>query len=211
MVTKNGVIKKCELTEFNHPLQRGIIALGVEDGDELISAKLTAGNNLVFIGSHEGQANKFLETEVRAMGRPAYGVRAMDLEDGDYIVGAEVIEPQGLILTISENGFGKRTPIKDYRLTHRGGKGVVNMKTTNRTGRVVAVLSVNDDSDVMIVSKDGKMIRIDSNNIRQTGRSAQGVCLVKMEEGDRVAGACVIPEATDEDKNGGDQGNLPLQ
>jgi DNA gyrase subunit A len=203
MVTKAGVIKKCELTEFNHPLQRGIIALGVEDGDELIAARLTSGNNLIFLGSHEGQANKFEEHGVRAMGRPAYGVRGMMLEEGDYIVGGEVTEPEGLILTICENGYGKRTPIKDYRLTKRGGKGVINIKTTSRNGKVVAILSVKDDTDVMMVTKDGKMIRIEANAIRQTGRSAQGVCLVKMEEGDRVAAACIIPESTD-DKNGQD-------
>jgi DNA gyrase subunit A len=210
MVTKNGVIKKCELTEFNNPLARGIIALGVEDGDELISARLTDGTNLIFLGSHEGQAIKFNETDVRAMGRPAYGVRGMDLEDGDYIVGGEAIGAEGLILTISENGYGKRTKIDDYRLTRRGGKGVINMKTTSKNGRVVAILSVKEDSDLMIVTKEGKMIRIDANAIRQTGRSAQGVCLVKMEEGDRVAAACVIPEAVEEDK-GGESGELPLQ
>jgi DNA gyrase subunit A len=209
MVTKNGVIKKCELTEFNNPLARGIIALGVEEGDELISARLTDGTNLIFLGSHEGQAIKFQETDVRAMGRPAYGVRGMDLEEGDYIVGGEVTGAEGLILTISENGYGKRTKIGDYRLTRRGGKGVINMKTTSKNGRVVAILSVKEDSDLMIVTKDGKMIRIDANAIRQTGRSAQGVCLVKMEEGDRVAAACVIPEAAEEDKNG--EGELPLQ
>jgi DNA gyrase subunit A len=209
MVTKNGVIKKCELTEFNNPLARGIIALGVEDGDELISARLTDGTNLIFLGSHEGQAIKFQETDVRAMGRPAYGVRGMDLEDGDYIVGGEVTGAEGLILTISEIGYGKRTKIGDYRLTRRGGKGVINMKTTSKNGRVVAILSVKEDSDLMIVTKDGKMIRIDANAIRQTGRSAQGVCLVKMEEGDRVAAACVIPEAAEEDKS--DEGELPLQ
>jgi DNA gyrase subunit A len=201
MVTKNGVIKKCELTEFNNPLARGIIALGVEDGDELISARLTDGSNLIFLGSHEGQAIKFQETDVRAMGRPAYGVRGMDLEDGDYIVGGEVTGAEGLILTISEIGYGKRTKIGDYRLTRRGGKGIINMKTTSKNGKVVAILSVKEDSDLMIVTKDGKMIRIDANAIRQTGRSAQGVCLVKMEDGDRVAAACVIPEATEEDKS----------
>ena len=209
MITKAGVIKKCELTEFNNPLARGIIALGVEDKDELISARLTDGSNLIFLGSHEGQAIKFQETDVRAMGRPAYGVRGMDLEEGDYIVGGEVTGAEGLILTISENGYGKRTKIGDYRLTRRGGKGVINMKTTSKNGRVVAILSVKEDSDLMIVTKDGKMIRIDANAIRQTGRSAQGVCLVKMENGDSVAAACVIPEAVEGEKI--EEGELPLQ
>ncbi len=206
MVTKNGVIKKCELTEFNNPLQRGIIALGVEEGDELISARLTGGSNLIFLGSYEGQAIKFNESDVRAMGRPAYGVRGMDLEPKDYIVGGEVIDAEGLILTVSDNGYGKRTKIGDYRLTRRGGKGIINMKTSSRTGKVVAILSVKEDSDLMIVTKEGQMIRIDANAIRQTGRSAQGVCLVKMDAGDRVAAACVIPEAVDPDliPEGGD-------
>jgi DNA gyrase subunit A len=209
MVTKNGVIKKCELTEFNHPMARGIIALGVEDGDELIAARLTQGNNFMFLGSHEGLANRFSEKEVRPMGRPAYGVRAMDLAEGDYVVGAEVVGNEGLILSISENGYGKRTPLETYRLTRRGSKGVINMKTTPRIGNVVAILSVKDDTDVMIVTKDGKMIRIEANAIRQTGRSAQGVCLVKLDPGDHVAAACVIPEA--DDTNGTTQTDLPLQ
>jgi len=209
MVTKNGVIKKCQLTEFNHPLQRGIIALGVEDSDELIAARLTNGENYMLLGSHEGQAIRFSEKEVRAMGRPAYGVNAMDLEEGDHIVGAEVVESQGLILSVSENGYGKRTPLKDYRLIRRGGKGVINMKTTTRVGKVIAILSINEDSDLMLVTKDGKMIRIDANAIRQTGRSAQGVCLVKMDPGDRVAAAVVLTESSDE--NGGTQGDLALQ
>ena len=209
MVTKNGIIKKCQLTEFNHPLQRGIIALGVEDNDELIAARLTNGENFMLLGSHEGQAIRFSEKEVRPMGRPAYGVNAMDLEEGDVIVGAEVVESQGLILSVSENGYGKRTPLKDYRLIRRGGKGVINMKTTARVGKVIAILSINEDSDLMLVTKDGKMIRIDANAIRQTGRSAQGVCLVKMDPGDRVAAAVVLAESSDDP--GGTQGDLALQ
>ncbi len=212
MVTKFGVIKKCELTEFNNPLSRGIIAVGIDDGDELIAARLTNGKNLIFLGSHDGQAIKFEEGQVRAMGRPARGVRAMDLAEGDYLVGAEVVDEPGLILSISENGYGKRTPLKDYRQIHRGGKGVINMKTNKRIGDVVAILSVRDDSDLMIVTKDGKMIRIESGEIRQTGRSTQGVRLVRMDEGDHVAGACVIPESDDVPGDGSNgQGNLPLQ
>ncbi len=208
MVTKNGVIKKCQLTEFNHPLSRGIIALGVEDGDELIAARLTNGENFMFLGSHEGQAIRFSEKEVRAMGRPAYGVNAMDLEQDDYLVGAEVVNHEGLILSISENGYGKRTPLGDYRLIRRGGKGVINMKSTPRTGKIVAILSVTEDTDLMIITKDGKMIRLDANEIRKTGRSAQGVCLVRMEANDRVAAACVIPEATEGPANNTEQGSL---
>ena len=213
MVTKQGVIKKCELTEFDNPMARGIRALTLDEGDQLISANLTNGTNYIFLGSHEGQAIRFNEEEVRPMGRTARGVRAMDLAEGDYLVGTEVVEKEGLILSISELGFGKRTPLEDYRLTHRGGKGVINMKTTGKTGMVVAILSVKEDSDLMIVTKDGKIIRIESSEIRETGRSAQGVRVVRMEEGDRVAAATVIREAEpDADKNGANgQGDLPLQ
>jgi DNA gyrase subunit A len=214
MVTSHGVIKKCELTEFDNPMARGIRALTLDDGDALISAKLTSGDNYIFLGSHEGQAIRFNENDVRPMGRPARGVWAMDLAEGDYLVGMEVVEKEGLILSISEHGYGKRTPLESYRLTRRGGKGVINMKTTGKTGKVVAILSVSEDSDLMIVTKDGKIIRIESGEIRQAGRSTQGVRLVRMsEEGDRVAAASVIPEAEpDGDKNGANgQGDLPLQ
>jgi DNA gyrase subunit A len=210
MVTKFGVIKKCELTEFDNPTSRGIIAIGIDDGDELIAARLTSGKDYIFLGSHGGQAIRFSETQVRPMGRPARGVRGMDLAEGDFIVGAEVVGEEGLILSISENGFGKRTNLTDYRLTNRGAKGVINMKTTNKTGKVIGILSVKEDSELMIVSREGKMIRIDSGEIRQAGRSTQGVRLVRMEENDQVAAACLIPET--EQKNGdGDSGNVTLQ
>jgi DNA gyrase subunit A len=207
MVTKQGVIKKCELTEFDNPLQRGIIALGIDEGDELLAARLTNGENYIFLGSHEGMACRFKETDVRAMGRPARGVRGMELEEGDYLVGVEIVEEEGLILSISENGFGKRTPLKDYRLTARGRKGVINMKTTPRVGKVVGILSVKEDSDLMIITKQGQIIRIDSGEIRQAGRSTQGVRLVNVEAGDQVAAASLIPET----EGNGPQEDLPLQ
>jgi len=206
MVTRQGVIKKCELTEFDNPLSRGIIALALDDGDELLGAAITSGENFIFLGSHEGMAIRFNEEEVRAMGRQARGVWAMDLDEGDYLVGLLVVEKEGLILSISENGFGKRTPLQDYRLTARGRKGVINMKTTPKVGKVVGVLSVRENTDLMIITKDGKIIRIESGQIRQAGRSTQGVRLVRMEEGDQVAAASVIPE-TEENTNG----ELPLQ
>jgi DNA gyrase subunit A len=132
----------------------------------------------------------------------------MDLAEGDYLVGMEVVEKDGLILSIAENGYGKRTPLVDYRLTGRGGKGVINMKTTKKTGEVVAILSVKEDSDLMIVSQNGKIIRIESSTIRQVGRSTQGVRLVSLEEGDKVAAASVIP---DTENGNGAQEDLPLQ
>ena len=208
MVTKFGVIKKSQLTEFDNPMARGIIAIGVDDGDELIAARLTSGSEYIFLGSHDGQAIRFAESHVRAMGRPARGVRGMDLAAGDFIVGAETVGENGLILSIAEQGFGKRTKLTDYRLTNRGGKGVINMKTTNKTGKVVGILSVKEETDVMIVSRDGKIIRIDAGEIRQVGRSTQGVRLVRLEAGDGVAAATVLPES--EDKELDDQPELKL-
>jgi len=211
MVTRHGVIKKCELSEFDNPMSRGIIALSLDEGDGLIGAGLTRGDNYIFLASHQGKAIRFFEQEVRAMGRPARGVRAMTLTGGDYLIGMEIVEQDGLILSVSERGFGKRTKLDYYRLTSRGGKGVINMKTTSRVGNVVSVMAVKDDTDVMIITKDGKIIRIESANIRQVGRSTQGVCLVKMEEGDTVAAACIIPDTeTEEGANGNGQADLPL-
>jgi DNA gyrase subunit A len=209
MVTKEGVIKKCELTEFDNPMARGIIAVSLDDTDELLAARLTNGENYIFLGTREGKAIRFHEKDVRAMGRPARGVRAMDLAEGDAIIGAEVVEKEGLILSISENGFGKRTPLEDYRLTARGGKGVINMKLAPRIGKVVAILSVKEDTDLMIITRDGKIIRLESGEIRQAGRSTQGVRLVRMEEGDQVAAASVIPTVIPEEGEG--QNDLPLQ
>ncbi len=209
MVTKAGTIKKCELTEFDNPRSQGIIAIGLEDGDELLGVRLTGGQDYIFLASHDGMACRFAEKDVRAMGRPAFGVRGMELEEGDYLIGMAVVGKDGLILSISEKGYGKRTPLEDYRLTARGRKGVINMKTTPRVGKVVAILSVKDDSDLMIITKQGQIIRIDSGEIRQAGRSTQGVRLVNTEEGDQVAAASVIPEA---EANGGNgQDDLPLQ
>src|SRR5271165_4044764 len=210
MVTKQGVIKKCELTEFDNPMARGIIAVSLDDGDELLDARLTHGDHYIFLGTREGKAIRFHESDVRAMGRPARGVRAMDLAEGDTIIGAEIVEKEGLILSISENGYGKRTSLSDYRLTARGGKGVINMKTTPRIGKVVDVLAVNEDSDLMIITKDGKIIRLESSEIRQAGRSTQGVRLVRMEGGDQVAAASVLPEAVESENSNGPDGQGPL-
>ena len=207
MVTKHGVIKKCELTEFDNPTARGIIALGLDEGDDLLAARLTNGDQYLFLGTYEGMAIRFKESDVRAMGRPARGVRAMDLEEGDYLVGAEVVDKQGLILSISENGYGKRTPLEDYRMTARGRKGVINMKTTPKIGKVVGILSVKEDSELMIITRQGQILRIDSGQIRQTGRSTQGVKLVTLEQGDQIAAAGLIPDTV----ANGNQEDLPLQ
>jgi DNA gyrase subunit A len=211
MVTKQGVIKKCELTEFDNPMSRGIIAVGLDEGDELLAARLTTGEDYMFLGTHEGMACRFKESDVRSMGRPARGVRGMELEEGDSLVGAEVVPKEGLMLSISENGFGKRTPLEDYRLTARGRKGVINMKTTPRVGKVVGILSVKEDSELMIITKQGQIIRIDSGQIRQTGRSTSGVRLVNVEAGDQVAAASLIPDTVVPETAADGQEDLPLQ
>jgi DNA gyrase subunit A len=209
MVTRDGVIKKCELTEFDNPMARGIIAISLDQSDELIAACLSTGEDYLFLAAREGKAIRFPEQEVRPMGRPARGVRAMELDKGDYLVAAEVVKEEGVMLSISENGYGKRTPLKHYRLTRRGGKGVINMKASTRTGKVVSVLAVEEDSDLMIITQEGKIIRLESAEIRQAGRSTQGVRLVRLEEGDRVAAASVIP--SEGDSGGPVQPELPLQ
>jgi len=196
LVTRQGTIKKTRLSEFSNPMSRGIIAMGIEEGDELIGAKLTTGNDTIFLATHEGMAIRFPETDVRDMGRPAYGVRGMDLDKGDYIVGAQIVGEKELILSVTEKGYGKRTQITEYRLQSRAGKGVINVKTVERNGKVVGVLSVTEDSEVMIISAQGKITRLDSSEIRESGRSAQGVRLINLEEGDEVAAACLVRSET---------------
>ena len=209
MVTKQGTIKKSAVTEFDNPRPGGIIAIGLDKGDELLSARLTGGSDYIFLASHEGMACRFEEGDVRAMGRSAAGVRGIKLDEGDYLIGMEVVGKEGLLLSISENGYGKRTPLEDYRLTARGVKGVINMKTTPKVGKVVAILPVKEDSELMIITKQGQIIRIDSASIRQTGRSTSGVRLVNVEAGDQVAAASLIPETEGNGSNG--QEELPLQ
>ncbi|SPF49465.1 DNA gyrase subunit A [Candidatus Sulfotelmatobacter kueseliae] len=238
--TRNGLVKKSELREFMHVRSNGINAINIEKDDELVAARVTDGNQIIFLASHEGMAVRFDESHVRPMGRAAYGVWGIDLEEKDYLVGMatttkpsagtggvgadspapaatgdqqagasapEAAEPTdeavkgSLILSVTENGFGKRTPADSYRLTNRGGKGVINVKTTERVGKVVGIAQVDETSQVMLISHYGKIIRMDSTTIRESGRVAQGVRLLQMEPGDRVAAAVVI--APEEETNGG--------
>jgi DNA gyrase subunit A len=199
MVTRQGIIKKTRLAEFSNPRSAGIIAMQIEDGDELIAVKLTSGRDNIFLASHEGMAIRFPESDVRGMGRTAYGVNAMDLDKGDYIVGMEIVGDKELMLSITEKGYGKRTAISEYRLQTRAGKGVINVKTTERNGKVVNVLSVTEESEVMIISQQGKITRLDSSTIRECGRSSQGVRLINLEEGDQVAAAGLIKSETNGD------------
>jgi DNA gyrase subunit A len=226
--TRNGTVKKTDLKDFSHVRNGGIIAINIEKGDELVAARLTDGVQIVFLASHDGQAIRFEETDVRSMGRNATGVRGMNLAEKDYIVGmATTVKPDAvlppapakdpadatlevedvgkkgsLILSVTENGYGKRTAADEYRLTNRGGKGVINVKTTERNGKVVGIAQVTENAEVMLISQYGKIIRIESKFIRESGRSAQGVRLLNIEAGDRVAAAVVIPPE-EEPTNGG--------
>src|SRR5437016_5289722 len=219
-VTRNGTVKKTPVKDFSNVMSRGIIAIGIEKGDELVAARLTDGNQIIFLASYEGMAIRFDEEDVRSMGRPAYGVRGMDLDKGDYIVGIAVTPKDGkkktngkgkedetenvpsLILSVTEQGYGKRTPIAEYRLQSRGGKGVINVKTTARNGKVSGIMLVDETSEAMLISQFGKIIRIDTKPIREAGRSTQGVRLLHLEPGDKVASAVVILEKPEEDRNG---------
>ena len=204
--TRKGTVKKTALVDFSNVMSRGIIAIGIDKDDELVAAQLTDSKQIVFLASHEGLAIRFDEEDVRVMGRPAYGVRGMDMGEKDYIVGMAVTpkerkkgkngdgEQANLILSVTENGYGKRTDVDEYRLQTRGGKGVINVKTTERNGKVVAIMLVTEDAEAMVISQYGKIIRTSTDSIREAGRSTQGVRLLHLEPGDKVAAAVVIPD-----------------
>jgi DNA gyrase subunit A len=220
--TRTGTVKKTELAEFSNPRPSGIIAINLDKEDELIGVSLTDGKQMIFLASRDGQAILFRESEVRAMGRAAGGVNGMDLGKDDYVVSMDAVKLDfeilrketkketenldeieneaikdsltSLMLTVSEKGYGKRTPLAEYRITSRGGKGVINLKSTDRNGPVVAALQVGEDSDVMIITEFGKIIRVHANEIREAGRSTQGVRLLRLDEGDKIAAAAGILE-----------------
>jgi DNA gyrase subunit A len=220
--TRNGLVKKTPLKDFSNVRSIGINAIAIEQEDELVAASCTDGNQIIFLATHDGKAIRFDEDNVRPMGRAAYGVWGMDLERGDYIVGMAVTPKErgkakngdgqqaNLILSVTENGFGKRTDVDEYRLQARGGKGIINVKTTARNGKVVSIMLVNEESEVMVISQFGKIIRIGTKTIRECGRSSQGVRLLHMEEGDRVAATSVIPPE-EVVENGNGEGGLLVQ
>jgi len=196
--TQKGTVKKTPLKDFSNVMARGIIAIGIDKDDELVAARITDGSEIVFLATHLGMAIRFDEANVRSMGRPAYGVRGIDLAKNDYVVGVAITpkeheEGAYRILAITENGFGKRTNVEEYRLQTRGGKGVKNMAVTPRIGRVNTIQLVDDTSELMVISQFGKMIRIDTKTIRAAGRATQGVRLLTLEVDDKVAAAVIIP------------------
>jgi DNA gyrase subunit A len=199
LVTKKGVIKKTPLSDFQNIRPNGINAINVDEGDELIEVVLTDGTKRIFIATHNGLAIRFDESDVRPMGRATRGVRGIDLRADDYVVTlcAVSADDNERMLAISEQGFGKQTKITDYRFQSRGGKGVINMKTNEKTGKVVAVFPVDDQAEIMIITQQGKLIRLEANDIRKTGRSASGVRLIKTDGGDRVTSASLVDAAAE--------------
>jgi DNA gyrase subunit A len=200
-VTKQGVIKKSSLADFQNIRANGINAINIDDGDELLDVIRTDGKCQIFIATHDGMAVRFNESDVRPMGRAARGVRGVNLRKGDEVVSVCAVSQKGdeKILSISENGFGKQTVVSSYRLTKRGGKGVINMKTTAKTGKVVASFPIEEDSEIMIITQQAKLIRLGVDKIRETGRSAQGVTLIKTGDDDRVTSASLLAMEEEDD------------
>lgn len=194
MVTKNGIIKKSSLSDYQNIRAQGINAINIDPGDELLEVIRTDGNSQIFVATHDGMAVRFNESDVRPTGRATRGVKGVNLRKDDYVVSVCAVSKEGTekILTISENGFGKQTQVDSYRLTKRGGVGVINMKTTERTGKVVAAFPVRDDSEIMIITQQAKLIRLGVDHIRETGRSAQGVTLIKTGDDDRVTSVSLL-------------------
>jgi len=201
MVTRKGVIKKTSLADFQNIRTNGIIAINIDEGDQLLDVILTDGTKRIFIATHNGLAIRFDEKNVRPMGRATRGVRGIDLRPDDYVVSVCAVSAEDTerMLSVSEQGYGKQTPITTYRLQSRGGKGVINMKTTDKTGKVVAVFPVEDEAEIMIITQQGKLIRLEAADIRKTGRSAQGVRLIKTDATDKVTSASLVDAAAEEE------------
>jgi DNA gyrase subunit A len=219
MGSRKGVVKKTDLSLFSNPRAGGIIAMGVEEGDAVIAVELSDGTSQIFLGTRDGMAIRFDETDVRAMGRTAYGVRGITLRDDDEVVAMEVVQEDGTLLTVAQNGYGKRTEVGEYRLQSRGGLGIINIQTSDRNGKVVGVAFVRDDDQVMLISQQGMILRTRAGDIRTIGRVTQGVRLIGMDEGDMVVAIAKLPEAEQVEENGepettgepgdGESGTLP--
>jgi DNA gyrase subunit A len=202
MGTRKGVVKKTDLTAFSNPRAGGINAMGVEEGDAVIAVELSDGGSQVFLGTRNGMAIRFEESDVRAMGRSAYGVRGITLREDDEVVAMEVVKAGGTLLTLAQNGYGKRTELEEYRLQSRGGVGIINIQTSDRNGKVVGMAYVFEDDEVMLISQQGMILRMKAGDVRVIGRATQGVRLIEMEEGDQVVAIAKLVERDDEPANG---------
>lgn len=203
LCTEKGIIKKTSIDAYSHPRKKGIIAINVREGDKLIAARFTDGNSDMMLALHSGRAIRFKESEeMRAMGRTASGVKGVTLADeNDHIVGVLTIDnPRSSVLIVSQNGFGKRSLLEDYRITHRGGKGVSTIKITEKTGNLIAMKDVTDDDDLMIINRSGIAIRLHVDSLRILGRNTQGVKLIDLKKKDVIAAVCVVPRQEDEEE-----------
>jgi DNA gyrase subunit A len=194
MGTRRGVIKKTELPAFKNPRVAGIIAMGVEEDDAVIAVQMSDGEGHIFIGTRDGMAIRFPEQDVRATGRGAYGVRGITLREADEVVAMQVTNGGGTLLTVSEKGYGKRTDLDEYRVQSRGGLGIINIHTTDRNGRVVGIAYVRDEDELMLITQQGKVLRMVTRDIRTIGRATQGVRLIGVEEDDRVVSIARLAE-----------------
>jgi DNA gyrase subunit A len=194
MGSRRGVVKKTALSAFSNPRAGGIIAMGIEEGDSVIAVQITDGSGEIFIGTRAGMAIRFREGDVRAMGRTAYGVRGITLRDEDYVVAMEVVSPGGTLLTVTEHGFGKRTEIEEYRVQSRGGVGVINIATSERNGQVVGIAYVQEGDELLLITQQGMILRMPTNDVRAIGRATQGVRLIDIEGEDRVVSVARLVE-----------------
>ena len=204
MGTRKGIVKKTPLSAYQNPRAGGIIAMGVEDDDAVIVVQMTDGTGEILVGTHDGMAIRFPETDVRPMGRTAYGVRGISLREGDSVVAMEVVLPGegGTVMTVCENGYGKRTDLDEYRVQSRGGVGIISIHTTSRNGRVAGVAYVRGEDELMLITQLGKVLRMPTSGIRAIGRATQGVRLIEIESEDRVVSVARLAEREDETPNG---------
>ena len=207
MGTRRGVVKKTDLRAFRHPRVGGIIAAKVDAGDAMISAELTDGKDEIFIGTRRGMAIRFAEADARAMGRTASGVRGIALRDGDEVIAMTVVRPGGTLLTVTERGFGKRTDVDEYRVQSRGGVGIINIHPSERNGRVTGVVYVEHDDEVMLITQQGKILRMVTRDIRPIGRATQGVRLIEIDEQDSVVSMARLAEQDAEGRGEAEHGD----
>jgi DNA gyrase subunit A len=198
MGSRRGVVKKSALSAFSNPRAGGIIAMGIEQDDAVIAVQVTDGTGEIFIGTHDGMAIRFQEGDVRPMGRTAYGVRGITLREGDYVVAMEVVSQGGTLLTVTEHGYGKRTEIDEYRVQTRGGVGVINIATSDRNGHVVGIAYVQEGDELLVITQQGMILRMQANDVRSIGRATQGVRLIDIENDDRVVSIARLVEKEDD-------------
>ncbi|MFA6078205.1 MAG: DNA gyrase C-terminal beta-propeller domain-containing protein, partial [Candidatus Omnitrophota bacterium] len=192
MATRNGLIKKTDLTAYSHPRKGGIIGIGLEDKDELIAVEMTGGNEEILLATREGKAIRFKESQVRDMGRSAKGVKGVTLGKKDSCIAMQVVKSDQTVLTVTRQGFGKRTPFKEYRLQSRGGKGIINIKVTEKNGEAIDMKTVSDKDELMLITEKGMIVRSPVKDVRATGRSTQGVRLMRVDSGDKIASIAKI-------------------